>query len=650
MKRNKKKKYWQYLLKHIFIWCLIGLFLLYILFQGIYFFLFQKIQQKIATNFYKGMEQIQVSLKDQSLMDVEAEITTILSQIGNAGTYVVHSENVEFGGPIHGWILPIRLGRSVNEFLHMMGGELAMQGEDTTLGGIGKGWAFIQDEDSEDIVISSGKKVTYLYLQDRAYEGQYPIHGGVMTTWYGRKDFLCDPEDLKEVNETLEEIRLKWKNTFRETDPDFDNRNAVWELDDFYVKGDRFFPAKFSLYYGSPANLRSPLHNGSEEFLEEISFQPKDMAGYSLYGLDWEKEKAIYPLINVNSDYVSDSASDSVYWRPDAAFQEEALKGLSDARFGTGSYGSTDFDMGSSWSEGSPLFYFLNGKMIFARCAYVMDGDGHAYKVCAYQTISDLFLGNYRFVIGLSIWVLFFALLLAFGTSYAEYGRSRYLLMTQEYRRTLMDSMAHDLKSPLMAISGYAENLSEHLYDDKREHYVQEIQNSVTYMNDLVMKNLEILKFDGKVKPLRRRRVDVKALFEESLSRYQGEIERKKLKVSVEGGMIARGDEDLLQRVAENLVTNSIRYTPEGGDMKLLFTDHKLVIQNVTDVEYQGKLSDLWEPFVRGEDSRTGRGTGLGLSIVANILSRHKWNYKLAYDRETKIFSCIVKIPFGILF
>lgn len=650
MKKKRKKKYWQYLLKHLCIWFLIGLLLLYVLFQGIYFFLFQKIQQKTATNFYEGMEQIQVALKDQSLLDAEAEVTTVLAQIGNAGTYVVHSENIEFGGPIHGWILPIRLGRSVNELLHMVSGELAMQGEDTTLGGIGKGWAFIQDEASEDIVISSEKKVTYLYLQDRSYEGQYPIHGGVMTQWYGRKVFLCEPEDLKEVNETLEEIRLKWKKTLRETDPDFDNKNVVWELDDFYVKGDRFFPAKYSLYYGKPTNLRSPKHDGSEMLLEEITFEPKSLDGYSLYGYDREKERAIQAFININSDVLSASDSYVEYWKPDAAFQEEALKELSDAHLGTGHYGSTEFDMGSSWSEGSPFFYFLNGKMIFVRCAYVMDGAGHAYKVCAYQTISDLFLGNYRFVIGLSIWVLFFAILLAFCTSYAEYGHSRYLLMTEDYRRTLMDSMAHDLKSPLMAISGYAENLSEHLYDDKREHYVQEIQKSVTYMNELVMKNLEILKFDGKVKPLRRRRVDMKALFEESLSRYQGEIERKKLKVSVEGDMIARGNEDLLQRVAENLVTNSIRYTPEGGEVELQFTNHRLIIQNVTDVEYQGKLSNLWEPFVRGEDSRTGRGTGLGLSIVANVLSRHKWNYRLAYDKEKKVFSCIIKIPYGILF
>ncbi|MBQ9488552.1 MAG: hypothetical protein IJU80_01315, partial [Lachnospiraceae bacterium] len=72
-------------------------------------------------------------------------------------------------------------------------------------------------------------------------------------------------------------------------------------------------------------------------------------------------------------------------------------------------------------------------------------------------------------------------------------------------------------------------------------------------------------------------------------------------------------------------------------------------VQNTTDIEYKGSLKKLWEPFVRGEDSRTGRGTGMGLAIVANVLDRHSWKYQLKYDKEKKLFLCLVKIPMGII-
>ena len=73
-------------------------------------------------------------------------------------------------------------------------------------------------------------------------------------------------------------------------------------------------------------------------------------------------------------------------------------------------------------------------------------------------------------------------------------------------------------------------------------------------------------------------------------------------------------------------------------------------MKNETEIPYEGKLKRLWEPFARGEDSRTGKGTGLGLAIVANVLDRHDWKYRLSYDKETKLFQCEIKIPYGILF
>ncbi|MBQ2101482.1 MAG: hypothetical protein II477_10515, partial [Lachnospiraceae bacterium] len=125
--------------------------------------------------------------------------------------------------------------------------------------------------------------------------------------------------------------------------------------------------------------------------------------------------------------------------------------------------------------------------------------------------------------------------------------------------------------------------------------------------------------------------------------------EKQKLKIALEGELNVKGDEALLQKVAENLVTNCVRYTSEGGEIRVTFEKRGFTVQNATDIEYKGSLKKLWEPFVRGEDSRTGRGTGMGLAIVSNVLDRHSWKYQLKYDKEKKLFICQVKIPMGII-
>ena len=118
----------------------------------------------------------------------------------------------------------------------------------------------------------------------------------------------------------------------------------------------------------------------------------------------------------------------------------------------------------------------------------------------------------------------------------------------------------------------------------------------------------------------------------------------------MEGELTARGDQELLQKVAENLVTNAIRYGKAGCNIQVNFHQREILIQNETELTYQGKLKQLWEPFVRGEESRSGSGTGMGLAIVANVLDRHGWKYELHYDKETKVFQCKILIPVGILF
>ena len=307
---------------------------------------------------------------------------------------------------------------------------------------------------------------------------------------------------------------------------------------------------------------------------------------------------------------------------------------------------SADGDFQSGYT--TSLLHILPASMSFYGSCLLMDQTGKVYLLSYYNKFDQLRISS--FIGGLSF--LPFLAAVPFLLAWIEYSRKKYLLMTAEYREILMDSMAHDLKSPLMAISGYTENLRDILESSSGKklglHYADQILDNVNYMNSIVKKNAEILKYDRQTKKVIRKPVKLNELFEDTLNRYQGEIQKKKLTVTMSGELTEKGDEALLQKVAENLITNAIHYTPDSGKIEILFVKHQFTISNTTDIPYTGNLKKLWEPFVRGDDSRTGRGTGLGLAIVANILDRHRWKYRLKYDSSNKTFLCTVHIPIGI--
>ena len=367
------------------------------------------------------------------------------------------------------------------------------------------------------------------------------------------------------------------------------------------------------------------------------------LEGYTLEKIDRENTKVLEQYLNINYDFSFSYSIDG--WVPDESFQREAFEAIRAIRSS-----NQRQDNGDAWSEGNPFLYFLNGKMVLARTAYVEDAAGKTYQICTYKTITGLLRGNIDHFVFHASFLFVMLFLLSLATAYVHYSKNKHIFMTQAYRNILMDSMAHDLKSPLMTIGGYAENLTMHVHDEKREHYATEIQKSVNYMNEIVMKNLEILKYADEKKRVVRANTNLRSLFEEAFEKYASEMQDRKLVLTMDGSLMARGDEELLKKVAENLVTNAIHYTPDGGTIKVTFEKRRFLVENQTEIEYQGSLKGLWEPFVRGEDSRTGRGTGLGLSIVANVLDKHSWKYRLSYDKDKKIFLCRVDIPYGIIF
>lgn len=215
----------------------------------------------------------------------------------------------------------------------------------------------------------------------------------------------------------------------------------------------------------------------------------------------------------------------------------------------------------------------------------------------------------------------------------------------EDYRISLTNSMAHDLKSPLMAISGMAENLKNNIHSEKREYYADAILENVTYMNHIIEHVLELSKVEQGKLALRCEEIALKPVLEAILDRYETELEQREISATLEGELSLQADRILLAQALDNLLSNAVGFCQEQGTITIACKPDGLHISNTyrLDKDEIFQPDELVKPFVRGDASRGGkRGTGIGLTIAKNILEMHGYQLQLSYEEET--FSVWLKV------
>ncbi len=220
------------------------------------------------------------------------------------------------------------------------------------------------------------------------------------------------------------------------------------------------------------------------------------------------------------------------------------------------------------------------------------------------------------------------------------YGENRKLVLsdditelerTDSMRRDFVANVSHELKTPLTVLSGFLETLREiPLEDDDRARYLELMEQQAARMRHIVDDLLVLAKLEGDIKPPGDQAVDMGAVLrhlqEDAMTLSAG---RHKFAFDVDDTLTVSGAETEILSALGNLVTNAVRYTPDGGSIKVewrLLGDRAAF--SVTDTGFGIPAADiprLTERFYRVDRSRsrdTG-GTGLGLAIVKHVLQRH---------------------------
>jgi len=202
----------------------------------------------------------------------------------------------------------------------------------------------------------------------------------------------------------------------------------------------------------------------------------------------------------------------------------------------------------------------------------------------------------------------------------------------EKRRNLLLSDIAHDLKTPITTISGYATALSDGLIQDpeKEKQYLAAIKAKSLRMDELIMLLFEYVKLDSEGFSLSRKELDVAELLRENIALLYTDFENKKMEIDMEipdEKILYDIDSIQFSRVIANLLNNAIRYNPDGTLVSIkmkIGNELKITIGDNGTPIAEAIAEHIFEPFVTGDESRnTTRGSGLGLSIAKKIVNMH---------------------------
>jgi two-component system sensor histidine kinase KdpD len=218
------------------------------------------------------------------------------------------------------------------------------------------------------------------------------------------------------------------------------------------------------------------------------------------------------------------------------------------------------------------------------------------------------------------------------GARLAEQARQSELLeATEKLQTALLNSISHDLRTPLVSITGALSSLEEAspaLDEEVRRSLIETAREEAERLNRLVGNLLDITRLEAGAMHLHREASDVQELIGSSLEQIGTPLKNRQVKVEISTKLpLVPLDFVLFSRVLVNVIDNALRYSPPEKpiEIKARESDHTLEI-TVADRGEGIPLEDLeriFDKFYRVQRPDNVSGTGLGLSISKGIVEAH---------------------------
>ncbi len=231
----------------------------------------------------------------------------------------------------------------------------------------------------------------------------------------------------------------------------------------------------------------------------------------------------------------------------------------------------------------------------------------------------------------------------AFSVRVIEFGAEQKLLMSRDVtieqrletmRRDFVANVSHELKTPVTVLSGFVDTLADEsieLSSAQRKRFLALMDDQARRMRRLIEDLLTLSALESGAMPEDEQAIEIRPFIDklgEEARALSGA--RHRISVAVESDCRLTGSFEELKSAFSNLVSNAVRYTPQGGAVQLLWRieDRRglfSVQDNGIGIEAR-HIARLTERFYRVDSSRSREtgGTGLGLAIVKHVLTRHQ--------------------------
>ena len=209
-------------------------------------------------------------------------------------------------------------------------------------------------------------------------------------------------------------------------------------------------------------------------------------------------------------------------------------------------------------------------------------------------------------------------------------------LASEQENKDLISNIAHDLKTPITAVKGYAEGIIDGVANtpEKIDKYVRTIYSKANEMDTLINELTLYSKIDTNKIPYNFAKINVEEYFDDCIEEIGIDLENKGIGLAyynyTESDVLIIADPEQLRRVVNNIIGNSAKYMDKSnGFINVRIKDVGDFIQ--VEIEDNGRgipqkdLPYIFDRFYRGDVSRNSAtgGSGIGLSIVKKIIEDH---------------------------
>lgn len=193
-------------------------------------------------------------------------------------------------------------------------------------------------------------------------------------------------------------------------------------------------------------------------------------------------------------------------------------------------------------------------------------------------------------------------------------------------RKDFIATVSHELKTPLALIKGYAQAFKDHIVtEDSTDYYSEVILDETDKMSELITRMLELTELESDYVKINEDKFCICALTDHMVTKFTPLAAARNVKIrsGLSGTLLVCADRIKIEQVIENLLTNAIKHTPEGGTISIGAENDagKIIysIENTGSHIPEEEIGSIWDMFYRGKQNGRKDGSGLGLAIVKKI-------------------------------